>query len=138
MARTPSDVYADAVDRLISAASADDRIRALWLEGATQMELRRPYRQLRVHLACDEPHFAALEGEVERMLAGPAALAGPRWSDVPRFARQLEATLEGQPVTLCLEKSSLLAKRPRAAVLALVDKTGHLPHVMDFSRAQPS
>jgi hypothetical protein len=138
MARSPAEIYAEVVDRLISAANSDPRVCALWLEGASLSDLRRPYRQLRVHLACDEPNFSALEGDLERIVAGPGSLSAPRWSDVPRFARQLEATLEGEPVTLCLEKTSLLAKRPRAAVLALVDKTGHLPHVMDFSRTRPS
>jgi hypothetical protein len=119
---------------MVEAAISDPRIRALWLEGASPAELRRPYRRLEVHLACDEPEFAALLGELERLVAGASRLESAVWSDVPRLARQLAGLLEGAPVAAVLEKTSLLAKRPRQAVASLVDKTGHLTHVMDFSR----
>jgi hypothetical protein len=38
------------------------------------------------------------------------------------------------PLRIIAERTALLAKRPRAHVVALADKTGHLTHVMDFSR----
>jgi hypothetical protein len=131
--RSAGEVYGAMVDRLVKAASADGRVKALWLEGGTLAELRRPYRRLEVHLASDEPDFPSLAAELEGFI-GAGGLTSPRWSDVPRFARQLEGLLEGFPITAVLEKSSLLAKRPRSAVVPLVDKTGHLCHVMDFSR----
>lgn len=133
-AASPSEVYARAVDRLVLAAAADARLRAVWLEGATLPEVRRPYTRLEVHLACDEPDFPAVVAGLEALAGGLGTLTSPRWSDVPRFARQLDCLLDGAPATLVLEKSSLLAKRPRAVVVPLVDKTGHLCHVLDFSR----
>jgi hypothetical protein len=133
--RTHQDIYGDAVERLIAQAAGDPRIRAVWLESAVREELRRPWRRIEVHLAADEPDFEALLADLPRLLAGSAPLTAVEWSEVPRFAREMKALLEGAPVTVVLEKSSLLAKRPRAAVSALVDKTGHLYHVMDFRRS---
>jgi hypothetical protein len=130
-----SEIYGKAVDRLVSRVTADQRVRALWLEGDSLKEVRRPYRRLEAHLACDEPDFPAVLADMESLIAPPESLAAQRWSDTPRFARKLEALLEGLPIAVVIEKTSLLAKRPRSAVLPLVDKTGHLCHVMDFSRA---
>ncbi len=133
----PARTYAAVVDRLIDAASGDPRIKALWLEGKEPRELRRPYARLEVHLAADEPDFAALLSRFENLLAGPAKLTEPRWSDVPRFARQFDCRIDGKPVTAIIEKTSLLAKRKRTAVAALADKTGHLYHVIDIVVPQP-
>ena len=131
--RNSSTVYGELVDRLILEIQKDTRIRALWIEGESMEELRRPYKKLEVHLATDEPDFADLQASLEKLVAGEGKLSRVEWSEVPRFASQLEAVLEEAPITVVLEKTSLLAKRPRLALLALADKTGHLNHVLDFS-----
>ncbi len=133
---SPAEIYSRAVDRLISAGIGDRRVRALWLEGASRKELRPPYKKLEIHLAADEPDFDGLLRDLEGFVAGPAKLHVESWSDVPRFARELKGLLEGQPITVILEKTSFLPKRPRNAVCSLIDKTGHLVHVMDFSLAR--
>jgi len=132
--RTNEEIYGEAVERLISAATGDPRIRALWLEAPVREELRRPWRRIEIHLAADEPDFDALLADLPSLVAGPDALAGVTWSEVPRFAQEMKAHLDGAQLTVVLEKSSLLAKRPRSAVASLVDKTGHLYHVMDFRK----
>ena len=131
--RNSSTVYGELVDRLILEIQKDTRIRALWIEGESMEELRRPYKKLEVHLATDEPDFADLQASLEKLVAGEGNLSRVEWSEVPRFASQLEAVLEEAPITVVLEKTSLLAKRPRLALLTLTDKTGHLNHVLDFS-----
>jgi len=122
------------VDRLVDAANRDPRVKALWLEGAEPGELRRPYRRLEVHLAADEPDFDAVLADLDRLVAGPSVFSVEGRAEVPRFAREVRGLLDGRPVTAVLEKTSLLAKRPRAAVKVLMDRTGHVYHVMDFSR----
>ena len=116
--RPDPDVYGGLVDHLIEVALSDARIRALWIEGASMQSLRRPYAELEVHLATDEPSFSPVHSELEGLVGAAGELTDPRWSDVTRFARQLEGSLDGAPITVILEKTSLLAKRPRSAVLA--------------------
>ena len=129
-----ADVYEAAADRMVEAAVGDPRVKALWLEGAEPGELRRPYRRLEVHLAADEPDFDAVLADLDRLVAGPSVFSVEGRAEVPRFAREVRGLLDGRPVTAVLEKTSLLAKRPRAAVKVLMDRTGHVYHVMDFSR----
>jgi hypothetical protein len=126
-------VYGAVVDRIVAGAAAEPRIKAVWLESADRGDLRPPYRRLEVHLAADDPDFAAVLEGLERLVAGPSRLEVSARTEVPRFARQIEGRIDGAPVTVILEKSPLLAKRPRAAVACLLDRTGHLYHVMDFS-----
>ncbi len=128
-----AEARAHALDRLLAAAGSDARIRALWLEAPSRAELRRPFRRLEVHLATDEPDFDAVLAGLEAILAGPSRLESVRRSDVPRFARQIDAVVDGASIAVVVERTSLIPKRPRAAVATLLDRTGHLPHVMDFS-----
>src|SRR5262249_18351294 len=99
--REANQVYGALVDRLIDAVNADPRVRALWLEGPAMAGLRRPYRQLEVHLACDEPDCAAVLGGLEALVAGPGTLGGAAWSEVPRFARELRGSLEASRWRSC-------------------------------------
>lgn len=124
-------------DRLVSWAIAEPRVRAVWVEGASAREVRRPYPHLDAHVAADEPEFDGvfdeLRGAVERVLG--ARLAGIE--DVPRFAKELRLEWGDPPAAasgrVVLERTSLLAKRPRAHAAILFDRTGHVPHVMDTS-----
>lgn len=125
------------VDRLLTWAIAEPRARAVWVEGETAREVRRPYPRFDAHVAADEPDFDGvldgLRGAAERILG--AQLVGIE--DAPRFAKELRLEW-GRPPTgtsgrVVLERTSLLAKRPRAYVATLLDRTGHLPHVMDTS-----
>lgn len=121
-------------DHLIEWAVREDRVRALWIEAATLRELRRPYAALDVHLAADEPValqvLALLEEEVPCLQGSRVAAR----REVPRFASEHDVEAGGQTFRLTVEQSHLLAKRPRAEVVPLVDKTGHVMHVMDFSK----
>lgn len=133
----PSDldaVFGALLDHLIPHATQDAKVRALWIEAPVLSELRRPLLRLELHFAADEPHWAALVGEIEGALLGFGALADARWSDTQRLARRLDATIDGATIAVIVEKTALLAKRKRRAVKTLVDKTGHLPHVLDYER----
>jgi hypothetical protein len=126
--------YDEIADRLLEWALSEGRIRALWLEGSTLAELRRPYSRLEVHLAADEPEFPRVMAELEATLAGLLGARVERVSETQRFARELQLQAGQLAFTLIAEQSHLLAKRPRAEVIPLVDRTGHLPHVLDYSR----
>lgn len=124
----------DLADRIIDWAANDSRVKALWIEGDTLPELRRPYRTLRLHLAADEPDYPSLAAE---LCAGFLCIPGCKVlavTDTRRFAKELALEAGGLPFRLIAEQSNLLPKRPRAEVIPLVDKTCHLTHVMDFSR----
>ena len=126
--------YDEIADRLVEWALSEGRIRALWLEGSTLAELRRPYSRLEVHLAADEPEFPRVMAELEATLAGLLGARVERVSETQRFARELQLQAGQLSFTLIAEQSHLLAKRPRAEVVPLVDRTAHLPHVLDYSR----
>ena len=123
----------DIVDHLVTWVASDDRVRALWLEANRPAALRRPYGGLDIHLSVDEPQYPEVLAE---LTAGLACLPGSQVKnveDTDRFAKCLQVEVEALRFTLIAEQSHLLAKRPRAEVTPLVDKTLHLPHVLDYS-----
>lgn len=122
-------------DAIIAWAVEEPRVRALWSEGPAQANLRRPYKSLELHLAADQPDYPGLLAEIQRnpTRLGIASLQLHGSSEVPRFARELVLALDSVRLTLVLEQSYLLAKRPRAYIVPFVDKWGHLPHVLDYS-----
>lgn len=131
----------DVADRCIDLAVTEDRVRALWAEADSPDEVRRPYSRLELHMATDEPDFPALVADVETLLARRLLVENSGVSDAERLAKQFDMRLGEKgdseanlALTLIVEQTSLLAKRPRAYAVTLVDKTGHLTHVMDFSR----
>jgi hypothetical protein len=128
--------FEDVADRLIKWASEVDALRALWLEAPTLPELRRPYKGLEVHLSVDEPDYPgfldALESELRTRLQARVVTV----EETRRYARDLTVEAGARRFHLIAEQSHLLAKRPRAEVVPLVDKTGHLPHVLDYSLRQ--
>ena len=129
----PAQSYEDLVDEAIVWAAREPLLRALWIEGQSLGNLRRPYGTLDLHVAADEPDFAALVARTSAWLSTQgAALLGE--SEVVRKARELEGRLKDQAFTVTVEQACFLAKRPRAHVVPLLDKTGHLTHVMDFSK----
>ncbi len=136
--------YDEVADRSIDLALGESRVRALWAEADALADLRRPYRKLELHLAADEPDFPGLVTDLESLLASRFLLQSDGVSDTERLAKQFDLRL-GEPgaeraelsLTIILEQTSLLAKRPRAHVVPLLDKTNHLTHVMDFSRRKP-
>ena len=125
--------YDEIAERLVDWCVADDSVRALWLEGSSLEELRRPYGSLELHVATDEPQFvtvvAGLESCLDRLVGGKVEGV----TDTERFAKEFRFRVGKLGVKLIAEQSHLLAKRPRAEVVSLVDKTGHLPHVLDYS-----
>lgn len=125
--------FDDLSDRVVAWAVEDPRVRALWIEGASQADLRRPYRALRLHIAADEPQFPALVAELSSILARVLGAETVRVADTRRLAKELTLKAHGLDLVCIVEQSNLLAKRPRSFVAPLVDKTGHLIHVMDFS-----
>lgn len=129
------------VDRLVVVAIDDSRIQGLWIEGDNQKSLRRPFDKATIHAMANEPDFQPLvDGWEELITSTGCALENSVWSDTRRNARQLVAKIsigddssDSIKVTFVLECAAFLAKRPRKAVVPLVDKTNHLTHVMDFS-----
>ena len=137
----PSLTYDGIADRLIEIAIDDDRIRAVWVEADAKEKVRRPYAALEIHLAADEPLFPAVVAGIEELMAPTLDVEVLAREDTQRLARQLSLAVRAKetkddsalPVTLIIEQSCYLAKRPRAWVVPLHDKTTHLCHVMDFS-----
>jgi len=136
-------LHVELANRLVDIVIEDPRIQALWIEADSQQALRRPFGPVTIHAVASEPDFPALVGAVEEILIQTGAeVENPRWSDTPRHARQLDAEValevDGnrlvEGVTLVIECAAFLAKRPRRAVVPLVDKTTHLTHVMSFLR----
>jgi hypothetical protein len=130
--------YDELADRFIDWATKEEKARALWIEGSTLKEVRRPYTKLRLHLAADEPLFPALVADLTRSIDRIIEAKVLKVSDTPRFAKELELRAGSLEFTVIVEQSNLLAKRPRNQVIPLVDKTGHLCHVMDFSLRKSS
>lgn len=126
--------YEEVVDRAVAWAVGEPRIRALWLEGESLAEVRRPYSGARLHVAIDEPEFRDLLPALGAELARGLGAAALRVADTQRLAKEVTLRAGGLDFTVVAEQTCLLAKRPRAELVPLVDKTGHLPHVMDFSR----
>ncbi len=124
-------------DGLIRWAVEEPAVKALWVEGASAREIRRPYSRLDLHIAVDEPDFDPVLAELPALLAELFQARCAAIEDVPRFAKELrlewEGGAHGSSVRVTLERTSLLAKRPRAYVAALFDRTAHLPHVLDYS-----
>ncbi len=130
----PRDLDHDGIaDRLLEWSLGEPTVRALWIEGGTLPDVRRPYRQLEAHLGADEPDVSTvvdkLPGALKEILG--AELVGT--ADVPRLAKELRFSKGDLAWSVIVERTSMLAKRPRARVVALLDRTGHLTHVMDFS-----
>ena len=123
----------DIADRLVSWAVSEPALRALWVEGSVPRDVRRPYEAPTFHVAVDEPDFAAMvDGmgpTLDRLVGGKVLSV----ADVPRFAKELGVEVEGRGLRLVIERTSMLAKRPRAHVATLFDRTGHLAHVLDYS-----
>ena len=125
--------FDDLVDLIIDWAVDDTRVKAFWIEADNLNELRRPYRNPRLHLSADEPSYPLLEAELSTGLAAVPGVKVRGVSETPRFAKQIDMEIAGLAFTIVAEQSHLLAKRQRTEVVPLVDKTGHLTHVMDFS-----
>jgi hypothetical protein len=125
--------FDDIVDLIIDWAVDDERVKAFWIEADNLSELRRPYRNPRLHLSADEPSHPSLVAELSNGLASIPGLKVRGISETPRFATQIDMEAGALAFTIVAEQSNLLAKRQRAEVVPLIDKTGHLTHVMDFS-----
>ncbi len=121
------------VDSLVDWAVEHELVRALWIEAASLAGIRRPYKTLEMHLCADEPEYPqvirGLPEELERVVG--AKILSRR--DTERLAQEFSLSTTALEWTLIAEQSNLLAKRPRAEVVPLVDKTGHLPHVLNYS-----
>ena len=136
----PITSFEDFLDALVPVATEDTRIQALWIEANKHPALRRPYApEVTVHAVANEPDFQPLVADWESIVRSLTGLDTPAWSDTQRNARQLDGALDlggdtARATTFVIECAAFLAKRPRKAVVALVDKTNHLIHVMDFSR----
>ena len=130
-----ADLQQDVLNRFVAAAVADDRVKACWTEGKTPEGCLPPFPgPIDLHVATSDPLFDALAADHAAWLAAGGKVVAHRDADAPVFARACEAELEGGvKVALTIERLSLIPKRPRAHVAPLVDKTGQVRYVMDFS-----
>lgn len=124
----------DIADAWILWALAREDVRALWVEGAVAEETRRPYPVLELHVAADEPSFPGLLASVQAAARDRLGAELVSCVDAVCRARELRfRQADGRTWALFAERTSMLPKRPRAHVAPLLDRTGHLTHVMDFS-----
>ncbi|MCI0341188.1 MAG: hypothetical protein L0216_08545 [Planctomycetales bacterium] len=125
----------EVLQRWVDRVLPDVRVKALWLEGETPRALRDPRPPLDLHAAAEEPDFAAVFTGHEALLAAAGPVEAHRDGPAAPDARECRARIRGLgEVVLTVERMSLLAKRPRAAVTPLVDRSGKLRFVLDYSR----
>jgi len=126
-----------AVQRWVERAEADARVKACWLEGPTPRAIREFDGPVDLHVGVEDPDFDAFVDELEPFLAAGAPVRSHADGPAPPEAWATVATLDGVGAVTCtLERMSLVAKRPRAAVQPLFDRSGHLRHVLDYSGAR--
>lgn len=130
-----ADLQQEVLNRLVAAAVADERVKACWSEGETPGACLPPFAgPIDLHIATSDPLFDALSADHAAWLGAGGKVLSHRDADAPVFARACAAELEGGvKVALTIERLSLVPKRPRAHVAPLVDKTGQVRYVMDFS-----
>ena len=121
------------VDGMVRWAISEMDVQAIWLEGSLPVDIRRPYETLDVHVAVDEPCFSRILTTLPSVLADLTGASIEEATDTPCRAKLLRVTDSGASWPLILERTSMLAKRPRAHVATLLDRTGHLTQVMDTS-----
>jgi hypothetical protein len=131
-----TELQQEVLNRLVAAAVADDRVKACWSEGDSARGCLPPFAgPIDLHIATSDPLFDALTADHAAWLAAGGKVVSHRDADAPVFARACEAELEGGvKVALTIERLSLIPKRPRAHVAPLVDKTGQVRYVMDYSK----
>jgi hypothetical protein len=140
MANQQITTFESFLDALVPIATEDVRVQALWIEANERSSLRRPFgTDVVIHAVANEPDFGPLVASWESIVTRLSPIAVPTWSDTQRNARQLEGQIqlaggETRAIRFVIECAAFLAKRSRHAVVALVDKTQHLIHVMDFAR----
>ena len=127
------DSFDSVLDALVEWATKESLVRSLWIEGATLRDVRRPYTSRDVHVCADEPAFPELLEALPKALQNTIDGEVVEITDTERFAKCHEVRAGEHAFSLIVEQSNLLAKRPRAEVIPLVDKTTHLPHVLDYS-----
>lgn len=122
--------------RVTDAAVADDRVFACWTEGDSPQACFPPFAgAVDLHIGTPEPFFEALAADHVKLLSAGGKVVAHRDADAPVNARTCAAEMEGGLwVALTIERLSLLAKRPRAFIAPLVDKTQQLRYVMDYSK----
>jgi hypothetical protein len=126
----------DLCDRLLAWTLKDPRIDGLWIEGATREEVRRPYLALEAHVAVSEPRFDAVIADLPGIVEASLGARLVTTADVQKFAKEFRFAAGDRGFSVIAERSSLLGKRPRAWVSTLLDRTGQLTCVMDFSLRQ--
>ncbi len=125
----------EVLQRWVDLVLPDPRVKALWLEGETPPALRDPRPPLDLHVAAEEPDFESVFAGHEALLAAAGPVESHRDGPAHPDARECRARIAGLgEVVLTVERMSLLSKRPRAAVTPLVDRSGKLRFVLDYSK----
>ena len=124
----PADDHPTRFVRALTARLLDDQaVEAFWLEGRDDSILWPPFAQLDLHLAVPEPFLAGLRERFAEHLRACDAVTGIVEEPAPFKGFTGSAVLsDGTPLRYRLERTSQLAKVPRAVVNVLIDKTGGL------------
>ena len=108
---------------------------ALWLEGDSPEKARRPAGALDLHAAVADPDLDGFWKAHESFLRRGGLMRAHEDEQGANGSWICRASFpEGVKIVFTVERQSLLAKRPRKAVVPLADKTGgQLRFVMSFA-----
>ena len=124
----------DLLFRLMPAFFDEPRIEAVWVEGEPLPTGARPRltAPLDLHVAAAEPVFEAVVRDLPKILASRvrATVSAPGAADFE--GRSFSVKTEGGPdIALTVERTALVGKRPRRAILPQMDRSGLLRYAVD-------
>lgn len=125
----------DLLFRIMPAFIDEPRVEAVWVEGEPHGARPRLTAPLDLHVAAPEPVFDSLVRDLPALLASRLSLSvtGPVPADFEGRAFTLR-TEGGVAVALTVERTALVGKRPRRAILPQMDRSGLLRYTVDIRR----
>jgi len=122
----------DLLFRLMPVFFDEPRIEAVWVEGEPAGARPRLKSPLELHVAAPEPVFDAVVRDLPRLVGSriEAKFSAPGPSDFEGRTFDVE-TASGVLIRLTVERTALVGKRPRRAILPQMDRTGLLRYAVD-------
>lgn len=137
-AAVPSDEapLRDLLFRIMPAFFDEPRVEAVWVEGEPSGPRPRLAAPLDLHVAAPEPVFDSLVRDLPALVSARLSVpvTGPAPADFEGKAFSLRSDA-GVAVTITVERTALVGKRPRRAILPQMDRSGLLRYTVDIRRA---
>jgi hypothetical protein len=123
----------DLLFRLMPAFFDEPRVEAVWVEGEPCGARPRLASPLDLHVAAPEPVFDSLLRDLPAILARrlpSVSVTGPGPADFEGKSFRFRSA-DGVDVALTVERTALVGKRPRRAILPQMDRSGLLRYTVD-------